>query len=520
MKSYIDPITIAGLHWDEVWKSISTVCDLGVRYKAELKPFLPGEVREWTEEMKAMSQLYGIESIAKLKHVLVEINDVGSILSLLRKGYAGTVSEWYLLKQFLMSSHSFFQIINKWENRTTILDILHQLLSMLNSNGKFVRTFALDDLQDESLQVLRQKKLHTERNQRELRTAWENRLMKELDYQWKVLPLFISNHDKEIVDRLLRHPSFVKITETPFEIGFDVVPSTELKKGVARLEEIKNAIETKERELLQGLQKKFIPYIDLLMNLHQEIGLWDWRLAKVEWARKVNAVRPNYNQGNVILHEGRHPYFESILGKKNKPFVPVTIELKQGVTTIVGPNMGGKSMALKTVAIAVLLFQYGLWIPAASFEAYFFPRVRLIAGDHEGVESGLSTFGAEMVRLKEVLEGQGDLLLFDEIARGTNPEEGSRLARALADYLTQMNFCCVMVTHYETVLQLTHIQVYRLRGLTEIGMEQLSIDYRKALEHGIDYRLQKVTNGVVPQQAVLIAQALGIPQEIIERAKN
>jgi DNA mismatch repair protein MutS2 len=131
----------------------------------------------------------------------------------------------------------------------------------------------------------------------------------------------------------------------------------------------------------------------------------------------------------------------------------VPIDLDVGplrAVVISGPNTGGKTVALKTLGLAALLHQCGLRPPAKSASLPVFDRVLADIGDRQSIEMSLSTFSGHLRTLVEILESATDrsLVLLDEVAAGTDPEEGSALAQALVARLVRQARLTVVTTHY------------------------------------------------------------------------
>ena len=117
---------------------------------------------------------------------------------------------------------------------------------------------------------------------------------------------------------------------------------------------------------------------------------------------------------------------------------------------ISGPNTGGKTVALKTIGLAALLHQSGLRPPAEVAALPVFDQVLADIGDRQSIEMSLSTFSAHLSALVSILESASErsLVLLDELAAGTDPEEGSALAQALLDRLVRQARLTVVTTHY------------------------------------------------------------------------
>jgi DNA mismatch repair protein MutS2 len=148
---------------------------------------------------------------------------------------------------------------------------------------------------------------------------------------------------------------------------------------------------------------------------------------------------------DVRLLAARHPLLDRATA------VPIDLDVGSlRAVVISGPNTGGKTVALKTLGLAALLHQCGLRPPAESASLPVFDRVLADIGDRQSIEMSLSTFSGHLRTLVEILESatERSLVLLDEVAAGTDPEEGSALAQALVARLARQARLTVVTTHY------------------------------------------------------------------------
>ncbi|MBO5727532.1 MAG: hypothetical protein J6R39_02765, partial [Oscillospiraceae bacterium] len=222
-----------------------------------------------------------------------------------------------------------------------------------------------------------------------------------------------------------------------------------------------------------------------------------------------------------------NPKVLDLLRDQKKTFTPVSIALDKGAAVITGANMGGKSVAMKTIALNVLLTHCGFFPFAAKASIPLFDSIHIISEDQESVDRGLSSFGGEMVRFNQMIrqmQGQFPLILLDEFARGTNPDEGAAIVQAVTKYLNRQNAVSVLATHYDGVARWgkAHYQV--------IGLKQLDLDaLRKELagcsgDAGVElisrhmnYGLYRVEDAQdCPRDAVNIYRLLDMKDEILQ----
>ncbi len=209
----------------------------------------------------------------------------------------------------------------------------------------------------------------------------------------------------------------------------------------------------------------------------------------------------------VALLHARHPLM--LLAERR--CVANDITVGAGQTLLVsGPNAGGKTVALKTVGLAALMARHGLHLTAESGSTIgWFPDVRTDIGDAQSLENDLSTFSGHMVNLRELLAsaGPGSLVLIDEIAVGTDPDQGAALAQSVLEALAARGVTCLVTTHYERLKAL---------GATDARFANASVGYDLA-------RLEptfKLHLGVPGSSGALaLATRMGIGADVVERAR-
>jgi DNA mismatch repair protein MutS2 len=217
-----------------------------------------------------------------------------------------------------------------------------------------------------------------------------------------------------------------------------------------------------------------------------------WRGAPVEIADEVR------------LLGARHPLLD--------PATAVPIDLDLGDTralVISGPNTGGKTVALKTLGLAALLHQSGLRPPADSATLPVFDEVLADIGDRQSIEMSLSTFSGHLRTLVAILESatERSLVLLDEVAAGTDPEEGSALAQALVARLAHQARLTVVTTHYGELKEWASATTGVVNAATGFDPET-------------DAPLYRITLGRPgTSHALRIAERLGLDREVVADAR-
>jgi DNA mismatch repair protein MutS2 len=214
----------------------------------------------------------------------------------------------------------------------------------------------------------------------------------------------------------------------------------------------------------------------------------------------------------IALEAARHPVLESTLRRKGRAIVPLTLSIGGAETVLVisGPNTGGKTVALKTVGMAVLSAQSGIPVAAQSARLAVFDRVLTDIGDEQSIAADLSTFSAHILNLKSMLGllTERSLLLVDEMGTGTAPEEGAALAIALLDEFVARRCLVLATTHHDRLKAYASTTPGVLNAAVEFDEERLAPTYR--LRVG-------VPGG---SSGIAIARRLELPARIVDRASE
>ncbi|MBI2939347.1 MAG: endonuclease MutS2 [Chloroflexi bacterium] len=244
----------------------------------------------------------------------------------------------------------------------------------------------------------------------------------------------------------------------------------------------------------------------------EALALLDLALAKARLAGAQRAVEPLLATGDrgadgcCRLVRARHP----LLGDN---CVPITVGLgaDYDVLVITGPNTGGKTVALKTVGLLTLMAQAGLHVPAdEGSQVRVFQGVYADIGDEQSIEQSLSTFSSHMTRIVGILAEASDdsLVLLDEIGAGTDPAEGSALARSILGYFLEGGLWAIVTTHYNELKAFAHNTPRVENASVEFDSETLAPTYRLIV--GLPGR----------SNALAIAQRLGLPRPLVEQAAS
>lgn len=276
-------------------------------------------------------------------------------------------------------------------------------------------------------------------------------------------------------------------------------------------------IEDQIRKRLSISLRQYTPILESNLNHIAHLDVW---IAKGKLAKAWNCCRPIINNNGLKYNGLFHPIVKNRLAKENKEFQPVDINLQHQPTLITGANMSGKTILLKSVAFAQWMFQLGFFVPAEEAELELVEEILFSVGDQSSEMSGLSSFAFEILFIneiiKEVKKGRKLLILVDELARTTNPTEGTIFVNAFLEIMNQYPNFCLVTTHYSGVK--TKCRRLRVKGL-QINENNRNIE-PKDLNQYMDYTLIEIFNEEVPQEAIKIAQILGVDADFLQIAQN
>ena len=302
---------------------------------------------------------------------------------------------------------------------------------------------------------------------------------------------------------------------------------TDAQKDELRLQRTRICAEeeSEETKIRRDMGARLAPLAEAMLADAESAGRLDFIIQKALFAVRYSGVMPQITDGTLELTEMVNPELCDLLSEQGRSFVPVSISLDRGATVITGANMGGKSVAMKTVALNVLLMQAGFLVCAKEAKMPLFESVLMLFEDMQSIQSGLSGFGSEIVQFQKALaqvEQGYSLFLLDEFARGTNPDEGAVIVQAVTKYLNGVNAISLLTTHYDKVADCGKAH-YQIIGLRDIDPEAIRRELAVSGEDGIrviarhmNYGLYRVEGkSDCPRDALNICRMLSLKPEIL-----
>ena len=216
--------------------------------------------------------------------------------------------------------------------------------------------------------------------------------------------------------------------------------------------------------------------------------------------------------GSLILIDARHPVMERNLRARGKAVVPLTLEMDASHRQLIisGPNTGGKTVALKTVGLLVLMAQAGIPVPAERAQLPICDAVLADIGDSQSIEQNLSTFSAHVTNIDFISHTATarSLVLLDELGSATDPEEGAALAVAIAEHFRQSAALTIISTHH------TALKIY---AANSAGVLNAAVGFNETTL-APTYELRVGVPGA--SAGINIAQQIGLNPSIIAEARR
>ena len=290
--------------------------------------------------------------------------------------------------------------------------------------------------------------------------------------------------------------------------------TVELDEVQTRILNADDRLRALELELFETLRAEIGEASPRLRRLAQRIAEIDLHSNFAELAHRHDYVRPVVDDSDALeLLDARHPIVEQHVARGT--FVPNDVVLDAEAArlmVITGPNMAGKSTAMRQVALSVILAQAGCFVPARSARIGLVDRIYTRVGASDNVAGGESTFMVEMRETAAILHGatRRSLVILDEIGRGTSTYDGLSIAWAVAEHLHDAIGCRGMfATHYHELCELAETR----QGVVNFNVAAREYDGKIVFMHKL------VEGSANRSYGVAVAQLAGLPAIVLARAR-
>ncbi|WP_019038086.1 endonuclease MutS2 [Psychroflexus tropicus] len=279
-----------------------------------------------------------------------------------------------------------------------------------------------------------------------------------------------------------------------------------------------NEAEYEEKEevnrILKALTDFLRPYIELLQQYQNYLSEVDLVSAKVKYAELYEGLLPKITtEKEIYLKDAFHPLLlinHNKIGKKTYA-QDITLNEKQQIIVISGPNAGGKSITLKTIGLVQIMLQSGMLVPVHEYSRIcFFDKILTDIGDNQSIENHLSTYSYRLKNMRKFLKACDDktLFLIDEFGTGTDPELGGALAETFLEVFHENKAYGIITTHYANLKMMANEN-------SEIVNANMAFD-SYTMEPLFELKLGEAGSSFTFE----VAQKNGIPYSLINRAKK
>lgn len=372
--------------------------------------------------------------------------------------------------------------------------------------------------------------------------TFDNELRVKSDASAELKSLFSSLKDTEKnlktrVNELLNSPSFSKhlqeqiYTTRDERIVFQVRASSKSKvEGIMhdvsasnqtfyiepkqivplnnKIREIKSKIQSEIINILTDLTKLIRKNIDEIVISEKLLAEIDFHFAKARYAVKIKAIEPELVVGRYLKFDSmRHPLLIDYTTVVENDF-EIGHDYKSVIIT--GSNTGGKTVAIKTVGLFILMTKAGLFLPCNEAKVYPFENVFADIGDEQSISQNLSTFSSHMTNIIDIINysNENTFAVIDEMCAGTDPLEGAILAQVILEKLATKGVMNCITTHYGELKALEFSNNYFKNACVEFDTNSLKPTYKLVIG------IPGLSN------AIFISSSLGLDPALVEKAKD
>lgn len=276
-----------------------------------------------------------------------------------------------------------------------------------------------------------------------------------------------------------------------------------------KIREVKSKIYAEIIRILTALSFEIRNEMQTLIETEKILAEIDFHFAKARYAIKTQSVEPNLSEEKIVkIDLMRHPLLIGCVEK----IVENDFSIGEGYKSIIitGSNTGGKTVALKTVGLFILMTKSGLFLPCAEAHIYPFEKIMADIGDEQNILQSLSTFSSHMKNVIEILNqaNSESFILIDELCAGTDPQEGAILAEVILKDFARKEAFSVITTHYGELKTLEFADSYFKNASVEFDTESLRPTYKLIIG------IPGLSN------AISISANLGLNENLVWEAKE
>lgn len=549
--SFLDAQTLSELKWQEIWEQWSPITHLGQRQKAVLKPFLPGDEAEWQRSYDVLeTDVAALTDTLQQRtgDLLRQIPDISDILRRLQNIAVEIQREqidfvplqardMLVLKHFALLGQRLAQTLQGQIDGVWSEDVWTRWLKPFGKPEQ--DSFSIGDIATPLYLQASQNYAQALRRRGEAVRRWETDWLNTLGIRPSRDGRIVCRlpADADLARRLKALEGVAWQSDTPFESTFTVPFSEEIEQLQQQQDEWQQVMDVEGNRSLQTVTKILVVDLESWYAAAAEITAIDLRVAKVRLWREWCGCRPELAPGTEVI-EGVHPVLASKMANQGRTYIPLNWAPENGINVLTGLNMGGKSLSLRLLVTCQVCAQYALPVPAKGFSTRLFREIRLYGAVSSPAETGLSSFGSEVVQMRSswlAIQQAAEPVFhcFDEPAKSTNPTEGEALVVGFLKSLqsrVEAKHLVIVATHFPGSMRQAAIAKFRIRGLREVNLKAMldsgigqnfdALDHRlRILSEAMDYQVEPVLSSDLAQEALNVAAWLGLPESVLHQSR-
>lgn len=507
LETYLDQVQPRGDQARGRWNRLTT------------RPFPASTDRpDEIERLKRIEDRLCADSTEVLGQQLASLPTLERTLRRLGAGETLRDADFFEIKRFLYHATTLLEEAGGLDGLPTadsdVADRLREAMSTIHPDHGHSKRFHLADELDAQLAEQRDRLRQIRRRLRDARRRLESDVVDDYGGRFDLHGRYHPDTTPELSedDRLRHQGGHIRLADPK----------------LVELQHQRDELEQRVRQLEHDQRRRLTDFVaDLeadIVGLKDRLVELDLRLTRIELRDRLDGCWPTFDPTDdcwLRLEAGRDPAL--VEASSADEIQPVDVRLSTDGTVVLGPNMGGKSSLLRLAGLAAWCSQMALPVPADACRVGELERIVYVGSeepDDTGPTEGLSSFGREIRRFDQFWDtGARTLWLLDEPCRGTHPDEGTRLAAAIARDRIERGDRVVVATHFPGLAQRCGFSRLRIAGIEadrerlEEALTEAENDNRplhQALRQFMDYRVVDDHQGRVPRDGWRIARALGL----------
>ena len=409
MRSFMTENTIKNINFDYIFNEVKPITEYGIKIKQEAAPFVKGQEADLKAEFNRIRAFIELKQRRDIIDVLKHIKNILETIDRAKGNQVLDEVELFEIKNFLILVEKMDKIlrgISIKDLKLPQLTPLPQLYEKLDPASERINTFYIYDEYSEKLKNIRNEKRLVEKNVRLLKKKIKEEIQNKHGIKLNLKDeATIGKAQKDKIEELNKEDNLRISGENYLNIIYKIKNTDEIDALEQRYEHLSLEEDDEEYKIRQDISKEIKEVSHILQKNTVAIGEIDYIIAKANYAQKTKSIEPEIiNDLQIVIKGGRNLKLEKTLKDKHIEYVPIDLNLNKNVACITGANMGGKTVSLRMIGQIAAMASLGMFVPCEYAKLCLFEHIYISVGDDQSIEKGLSTFGAEIVNLKEAIK--------------------------------------------------------------------------------------------------------------------